>query len=1398
MKNVKHLFLLVLCSLLLIPVAASSGNILTLEPFSIKGGETKDLVIDLENDMEITLVQFDLKLPEGLSVEDKGTATKPKYQIKLYDDTRTTLEDHQVSSNYVVDSENGNYYKVILSSSDNTEITGNSGALLKISLCAASTFKTGTITLKNILLVAPDETPVHPDPVSLDITLPKVTVTINNAERKYGENNPQFTYTASTNDDLTGLVTLNCEATKTSNIGEYAITGTSTATDLEVTFVNGKLTVNPAALTVTADAKTKTFGAADPELTYVATGLVNGDQLTGALTRAEGQAVGTYAIEQGTLAASSNYTLTFNGANLTITAKSVTSPTIELATTTFGYDGTAKEPAVTVKDGQTVISASEYTVSYSNNTNAGTATVTITDKAGGTYTVNGSTTFTIAKAALTVKAKDASRYAGEENPTFEFEYTGFKNNETESVLTTKPTATTTADANSAAGQYDIVVSGGEAQNYEIARVNGKLTVNAKLQITITAKNASRTYGSQNPTFEYTVTGGQITGTPELTCVAVPGSPVGEYAIVVSKGTVSAAPRYDFTFVNGKLTVTKAMLTATAENKERVYGAANPALTISYSGFAAGDDASKLATQPVASTTAIETSKAGTYDITVAGGADTNYDFTYSKGTLTITKAQLTAKADNASRTYGAANPAFTVSYEGFLNNDNETVLTTKPTATTTASIASGVGTYDITVSGGSSDNYDFNYSTGTLTITKAQLTAKAANASRAYGAANPTFTVSYTGFLNNDNAETAISSAPLATTTANATSGVGTYDITVAGGAAANYDITDYQSGTLTITPAALTVKAKDAQRYVGDENPAFELEYIGFLNNETPAVLTTMPTVMTTATAESPVGVYDITVSGGQAQNYTLSYVNGKLTVADKSSITITATNVSMTYGDAVPQFEYTVIGGELEGTPEFTCQATSGSPVGTYTIVVAKGSITTDANFTFHNGTLIINKAPLTVKAKDATRKVGEENPAFELEYIGFKNNETADVLTTKPTAMTTATAASPAGEYAVTVSGGEAQNYSFTYVNGKLTVAEKPVIVITAKSVSRAYGDANPQFECIVDGESLQGTPELTCEAVATSPVGTYIIKVAQGTVTNDANFTFVDGTLTVTAAKLTVTALDATRVEGEENPTFELEYSGFKNNETVEVLTTKPTATTTATVDNPAGEYAIAVSGGVAQNYSFEYVSGKLTVTEKPVEHFEERGEIFNVEDDGVASFAGISEMVSTAKACEIPASVTYAGNTYVINAIAAEAFKNNNIIEEIAIPASIEHIGPSAFAGCTNLQRLIVNIVTPLVFSAAESRALVVGAVGTIFEGVDMESCVLYVPEGSVNLYKSAEVWKEFKTILPISAVGIQSLSADVLPADVYDLRGRKVANAGTSWQHLPKGVYVIGGRKVTR
>ena len=78
-----------------------------------------------------------------------------------------------------------------------------------------------------------------------------------------------------------------------------------------------------------------------------------------------------------------------------IPAKVLTNPTIILAEDEFVYDGSAKEPAITVKDGDVVVSADEYVVTYSNNTNAGTASVTVSDKANGDYEVSGSMFFTI-------------------------------------------------------------------------------------------------------------------------------------------------------------------------------------------------------------------------------------------------------------------------------------------------------------------------------------------------------------------------------------------------------------------------------------------------------------------------------------------------------------------------------------------------------------------------------------------------------------------------------------------------------------------------------------------------------------------------------------------------------------------------------------------------------------------------------------------------------------------------------------------------------------------------------------------------------------------------------------------------------------------------------------------
>ena len=89
-----------------------------------------------------------------------------------------------------------------------------------------------------------------------------------------------------------------------------------------------------------------------------------------------------------------------------INEKQVTA-TVELSQSTYTYNGSACEPTVTVKDGSTVIDPSEYTVTYSNNVNTGTATVTISDNVGGNYEVIGSATFTINRANVTYVAPTA-------------------------------------------------------------------------------------------------------------------------------------------------------------------------------------------------------------------------------------------------------------------------------------------------------------------------------------------------------------------------------------------------------------------------------------------------------------------------------------------------------------------------------------------------------------------------------------------------------------------------------------------------------------------------------------------------------------------------------------------------------------------------------------------------------------------------------------------------------------------------------------------------------------------------------------------------------------------------------------------------------------------------------
>jgi hypothetical protein len=165
-----------------------------------------------------------------------------------------------------------------------------------------------------------------------------------------------------------------------------------------------------------------------------------------------------------------------------------------------------------------------------------------------------------------------------------------------------------------------------------------------------------------------------------------------------------------------IVIAKAPLTATADNLSRNYAETNPPLTFSYSSFVLGEGASVLDTLPIADTPATNGSPVGPYPITLAGGSDDHYEFSYVGATLIITSAPLIATAFDTNRVYGTPNPPLAGSLVGVAWGENITV-----TFETAATITDPPGVYPITPLFSDPDSKLGNYSvttySGTLTIT---------------------------------------------------------------------------------------------------------------------------------------------------------------------------------------------------------------------------------------------------------------------------------------------------------------------------------------------------------------------------------------------------------------------------------------------------------------------------------------------------------------------------------------------------------------------------------------------------------------------------------------------------------------------------------------------------------
>jgi hypothetical protein len=236
----------------------------------------------------------------------------------------------------------------------------------------------------------------------------------------------------------------------------------------------------------------------------------------------------------------------------------------------------------------------------------------------------------------------------------------------------------------------------------------------------------------------------------------------------------------------------------------VYGATDPTLTYSITGFVNGTDAeADLDTGVSISRAAGE--DVDTYTITPSAAADSNYTVSFVTADFTITAAALTVTADaDQTKVYGATDPTLTYSITGFVNGDTEADLDTGVSISRAA--GEDVDTYTITPSAAADSNYTVSFVTADFTITAAALTVTAdADQTKVYGATDPTLTYSITGFVNGDteaDLDTGVSISRAAG------EDVDTYTITPSAAADSNYTVS-FVTADFTITAADVNCNSK-------------------------------------------------------------------------------------------------------------------------------------------------------------------------------------------------------------------------------------------------------------------------------------------------------------------------------------------------------------------------------------------------------------------------------------------------------------------------------------------------------------------------------------------------------------------------------------------------------------
>ena len=588
--------------------------------------------------------------------------------------------------------------------------------------------------------------------VNFTITAKPITITPASGQSKiYGASDPSFAYTVSpalqAGDSLSGGLS----RAPGENVGGYAITlGTLSAGSNYTLALSGvvNFTITARPLTISADAKNKTYGDADPALTYHVTSgtLVNGDTVTGALTRDAGEAVGTYAINQGTLTAGSNYSLTFVAATLAIGKKSA-SVTPAAAGKTYG---SADPTFMGTLNG--FLAADSVVANYTRNAGetVGSYTISATlSPAGvlGNYDITFNTaSFDIAKKAASVSPAAASKTYGSADPAFTGTLNGF-------LAADSVVANYTRNAGETVGSYTISATlspAGVLGNYDITYNTASFDIAKKTVTgTFTAQNKEYDGGTSAVVLTRSVSDTVNGDSLDLTggTAAFSSKNVGANKTVTLTGatlTGADAANYTLTSVStATANITARTLNVSATGINRGYNGTTAATVTLKDDRVEGDVVSigyvaNFADKNVGSNKTVTVSS-----ITLSGIDAGNYiSNSGTTASAAITPRTLVVSATAANKVYDGNTTATVTLSDDRVTNDVLT-LSYASAAFSDKNAGSGktVTVNGIAVAGVDAANYTANTTaTTTATITARPITVVAEPKNKQFGAGDPALT----------------------------------------------------------------------------------------------------------------------------------------------------------------------------------------------------------------------------------------------------------------------------------------------------------------------------------------------------------------------------------------------------------------------------------------------------------------------------------------------------------------------------------------------------------------------------------------------------------------------------------------------------------------------------------